>query len=126
MPRKPGHTGLASLLVAIGLYAAVRRMGGSPLWLGLMLLMLASGVYLHNMMWFYLASFCLAYLVMPGLVKPWRRIMEMAGLCAAVLLLYAWWIPALLGQIRWLQGNFWAQGCRPAAIWRRCWWPPAA
>lgn len=99
---------LASLLASVALYAAVRRMSGRSAWLWLMFAMLACCVYLHNMMWFYVAGLGLAYLVMPGSMRMWRRIAEVAVLSIAVVLIYSWWIPSLLGQVRWLQGNFWA------------------
>ena len=99
---------LASLLASVALYAAVRRMSGTGAWFWLMFAMLACCVYLHNMMWFYVAGLGLAYLVMPGQLAWRRRVAEVAGLALGVVLVYACWIPSLLGQVRWLQGNFWA------------------
>ncbi len=100
--------GVASLLMALALYGAVRRMQGSEWWLVLSAAMLAGSVYVHNMMWFYVAGFGLGYLVIPGRAGLGRRMAEFAAISVAVILIYAWWIPALLGQVRWLHGNFWA------------------
>ena len=100
--------GLASLLAAVSLYAAVRRLQGRSGWLWLLWLSCLASVYLHNMMWFYVASLCFAYVVMPGAVPLKRRTVELVLLGLAMAAGYAVWVPALLGQMAWLKGNFWA------------------
>ena len=100
--------GLASLLAALALYGMVRRLEGVHGWLALMLVAAGASVWLHNMMWFYLAGLNLAYLAAPGVVRLRRRVAELAVLDGAVALAYWPWVPALLGQMQWLKGNFWA------------------
>ena len=58
--------GLASMLALLAFYGIVRRMTGGWWWLVLAGVAAGAAVWLHNMMWFYLAGLSLAYLIAPG------------------------------------------------------------
>lgn len=100
--------GLASLLAAIAVYSAVRRMEGSRWWLAGIIGSCLASVYLHNMMWFYVAGLFFSYVVWPGKVSFAKRVGELGLVGLVIVAGYAVWIPALLGQMAWLKGNFWA------------------
>jgi 4-amino-4-deoxy-L-arabinose transferase-like glycosyltransferase len=100
--------GLASLLALLAFYAMAKRLQSHWLWLLLALIGCIGSVYLHNMMWFYLLGLNIVYLLLPGPVKFWRRVAELAVLDSLTVAAYMPWLPALLDQIAWLNGNFWA------------------
>ncbi len=74
------------------------------------LLCAAASVWLHNMMWFYLAALNAAWLLVPARARvPVRtRLLSLVLLDVIIVAAYLPWVPSLLGQMRWLRGNFWA------------------
>ena len=73
-----------------------------------------ASVWLHNMMWFYLAALNAAWLLAPARAPapagvPVRtRLLSLVLLDVIIVAAYLPWVPSLLGQMRWLRGNFWA------------------
>ena len=67
-----------------------------------------ASVWLHNMMWFYLAALNAAWLLSPSRLSPRARLLSLVLLDVIVVAAYLPWVPSLLGQMRWLKGNFWA------------------
>lgn len=74
----------------------------------LVLLCTGLSVWLHNMMWFYLAALNAAWLLAPSQLSARRRLLSLALLDAIIVAAYLPWVPSLLGQMQWLKGNFWA------------------
>lgn len=105
---------LMSFLVVTASYCLQRFLRTRTWWTWAVLVAAeVAGIYTHNTMFFYLAGLNLAWLVLPGAV-PWRRrLLEMALTNALVALAYLPWAPVLIGQVRFVSGNFWVQ--RPDA-----------
>ena len=102
---------MMSLLAAVSVYCLHRWLMGRKLWafVGLVL-SLAGALYAHNIMAFYILALDAAWLLWPSgsPLKFGRRILELAGANALAGLLYLPWVPSLMGQMRWIKGNFWA------------------
>ena len=103
----------ASLLVLLTLLAIIRRVEGAGRhWNILYIISAAALVYQHNVMWFYLASLHITWLIWPGKQSLRQRVWEMVLTDTAVALLFAPWAPSLLGQFRHVDKAFWVG--RPA------------
>jgi 4-amino-4-deoxy-L-arabinose transferase-like glycosyltransferase len=101
----------ATLLLAFLGLACARQGITARRWALCVLGALAS-VYLHNIAWFYLAAFALAFLLMPGEERLKKRMRFLVTAYLAVIVLYLPWVPALLDQLRFVGQNY-AEG-RPA------------
>jgi uncharacterized membrane protein len=68
----------------------------------------ALGLYTHNMMFFGLVGVWGAWLVWPGDRTLGRRLIDLLLVTIVTGLIYLPWIPALLQQMKWMTGTFWA------------------
>ncbi len=100
----------AGLLVLACLWMITRRAeGGSAWWLLGYVLAGAALVYQHNIMWFFLACLHVSWLVWPGERRMKGRIADMVLGDVGIALLFAVWVPSLLGQFHSLGKAFWTQ-----------------
>lgn len=100
----------AGLLVLTCLWTLMRRAeGGSAWWLLGYVLTGAALVYQHNIMWFFLASLHVSWLLWPGDRRIKGRIVDIVLGDVGIALLFAVWVPSLLGQFHALGKAFWTQ-----------------
>lgn len=100
----------ASMLVLATLWTLIRRVeGGRFWWMGAYAICGAALVYQHNVMWFYLMCLHVAWWVWPGPQRWTSRLKDMVVGNLLVLVLFAPWIPSLMGQMHRLNGGFWTE-----------------
>lgn len=101
--------GLATLFALLSLWGMFGWLHYSSRFAFIIAILFAgASVWMHNMMWFYLAGLNAAWLLAPAARGRKRRLASLLLLDALVVLAYLPWVPALLGQMAWLKGNFWA------------------
>lgn len=100
----------AGLLVLTCLWMIMRRVeGGSAWWLLGYVLAGAVLVYQHNVMWFFLASLHVSWLLWPGGRRTKGRIGDVVVGDVGIGLIFAVWVPSLLAQFHTLSKAFWTQ-----------------
>jgi len=76
---------------------------------------LVAGLYIHNMMFFYLPGLALAWLLYPSTLSLGRRVRDGLLCGALVLLIYLPWLPVLAMQTKAVASSFWVP--KPT-LWR--------
>ena len=100
---------LVSLLAAVDLYLVLQLVDRTT-W-GITAAAITAftlSLYTVNMMVFYLAALCAAWLVFPGETSLRHRLKSIAIVCGVSGVLFLPWLPIMLEQSRAIRGNFWA------------------
>ncbi len=101
---------LMSLLGLAGFCALLHHCARPTLLrLAVLISVLTIGVYVNNMMWFYLAALNIAWLILPGDQRTSRRWRDMLLVNGSVVLLFLPWVPSLIGQLHRVHDSFWAK-----------------
>jgi uncharacterized membrane protein len=99
---------LTAFLVALMLYSLVRHLNRPRwIWLGLFIAAAVAGIYVNDIMPFYVVAIGLAALILPGVLTFKQRLRD--GLPAALFLVAAYlpWLGTLKSQLHRVNQDFW-------------------